>query len=350
MTNDAEDSTKPSPPGSKLHAEVERAIGTVRQELQKPRLEPVKRKVFMMIYDRLSILQASLLKPATEWDDRDERLNERILEILKLLDRSMSEEAAWDVADSLKELLPEVAPAEYVYWALVEEKRREAGWSDNWDKYFSAEELKESILTYEENPKKFNTQGASDRLVALYRIRNGEGRHHRAREGARWNYLRWISLLLFFSAVALVFSWHFASNSPSQSLLEMRIVVESGYPELQVDIWSGWQPLMQMLVVFLAGAVGAVLSGTIRLRDLPRILELQAAWKTLIPQMILGATLATVVVLILKTGLIKVANLDFESPDTSLLFVVGLVSGFSEPFALGLLEKVAALGQGEGTP
>jgi hypothetical protein len=84
---------------------------------------------------------------------------------------------------------------------------------------------------------------------------------------------------------------------------------------------------------------GAILSRAIRIRDLGRLVELKGAWKTLIPQMILGATLAMIVVLILRTGTIKIESFDFEAADATTLFVVGLVSGFSEPFALGILER-----------
>jgi hypothetical protein len=334
---DRSDQAGLQPPGTDrpdVKKAVDRAIVAVRQELQKRGLWPleerwpVKRKVFMMIYDRLLNLQASLPGPVTETDAsdlRNERLHSRIIETVKLLDRSITENAAWDVADALKELLPEVAPPEYIYGALVEEKGRKPEWAHNWSEYFSAKELDGFIKKYEDKPRRFDTRTPSQRLVALYRIRNGEGRHNRAREGIRRQYLLGVSVVLGLSAVLLVLSWHWASNLTTQ------------FP-------------FHMLLVFVSGAVGAILSGTLRLRDLGRIVELQAAGKTLLAQIVLGATLATIVVLILQTGVVKIGDLAFDPGKPAEWFVVGFVSGFSEPFALGILKRLAALGDEGRTP
>jgi hypothetical protein len=348
MTINNTDSGQPEPQpcdggGSSVEDAVAEAIEIVRQELMKPGfwrvqefwrvkdlrqrmgLRPVRRKVFMMIHDRLQILQASLPRPATGRGDRGERLDSRILETVKLVDGRIAENAAWDVADSLKELLPEVASAEYVYWALVEEKGHGADRAHNWSKYFPAKELDCFIKRYEKNPKRFDTSKSAQRLVALYRIRDGQGRHDRACEGMRWEYLLWVSGLLALSAGLLVAFWVWASNTPGPSL-------------------------PYILLGFVSGAMGAVLSGTLRLRDLGRIVELQGAWKTLIPQVVLGATLAMIVILILLAGIVSIGFFDLEAAKPAQWFVVGLLSGFSEPFALGILKRLTALGDEQKTP
>jgi hypothetical protein len=310
---------------------VEEAIQTVRRELQKqgswPLKErlPVRRKVFMMIYDRLLLIHASLPGPANGASDRNKRSNSRIIETVKLLDETIEDSAAWDVADSLKELLAEVAPSECVYWALVEEKGRKPEWANHWSKYFQAEDLDDAIERYEENPERFDARKPRERLVALYRIRDGLGRHDRAREGIRGQYLLGVSVVLGLSAVALLLTWFWTSISTTRLL-------------------------PHMVLASVSGAVGAVLSGALRLRDLGRIVELQAVWKTLLLQAVLGVTLAIVVVLILRSDLVQIGSLDLEPGTPAEWFVVGFASGFSEPFALGILKRITSLGDGGGTP
>jgi hypothetical protein len=313
--------------------QVEKAIKIVRGELQKKgrwptkELWPIRRKVLMTIYDRLLLLQASLPEPQASGSEGYEHRDKRITNILKLMDgeESIPENAAWDVADALKELLPKVAPPEYVYWALVEEKGRKPDWAYNWDQYFKAEDLDKYIRWYEENAKTFDPRKPSARLVALYRIRDGAGRHDRAREALRRQYLKWVSVVLGASAVILLLTWFWTSLVTAQ-------------------------PLPYLVLAAVSGAVGAVLSGTLSLRKQARIIELQAVWKTLLLQVVLGATLAIIVVLVLQTDLIQIANLDLKKYLPAEWFVVGLVSGFSEPFALGILKRISSLGEEAKTP
>ena len=95
-----------------------------------------------------------------------------------------------------------------------------------------------------------------------------------------------------------------------------------------------------------AGGLGAVLGGTIRIRDVERIAQLDMVWRTMGSQIVLGGTLAVIVLVTLQTGLVRVASLDFNGTlNPVVLYLVGLVSGYSEPFALGLLKKVVELGK-----
>lgn len=304
---------------SNLQADVQTAIDMVNLELQKRWLRPVKRKVYFMIHERLLLLHFSFAAPATG-SIADDALK-RTGEVLQLLSgANNAENSLWDVADALKELLIEVAPTKHIFGALVEERGRALDRPHSWHKYFTSEELGQLIADFGGDPEILKRKQATRRLVALYKMRNSEGRHDRAREGMRWRYLFSVSgLLLLATAGGLL-------------LIKM----------------SGFEfSMIQMGVVAVAGAVGAIVSGTIRLRDLALMVELKGAWRTLFPQMTLGATLALIVVLILKTGVIKIADLDFQSNDVDVaaLFVIGLVGGWSEPFALGILEKVAALGR-----
>lgn len=308
---------------TELDKSIKDSIGTAHKKLHERNLWPVERKVYSMIHDRLLRLQASLLDPPSQAKDNIKCLGSRIIGTLKLFDDSITEEAAWNIADSLKELLLEVAPPDFIYSALVEEKGRlgeEKGRDPEdghcWDKYFPFIELWECITKYEEGPSAFNSRLASERLKTLYKIRNDWGRHNRARDGVRYRYLLGVSFLLLPLCLLGLF----------------------------LDIELNSQPLnYQMGIVLIAGAMGAVLSRAIKLRDLERIIQLKSEWRTLFPQMVLGSTLAMVVVLILRTGFIKIGNIDFVKVNE--LFVVGFISGFSEPFALGIIERITTFGK-----
>jgi hypothetical protein len=62
----------------------------------------------MVIHDRLVLIQAALHGSADGASDTDERRDERIIATVEqLLDGPIDYRAAWDVADSLKKLLPD---------------------------------------------------------------------------------------------------------------------------------------------------------------------------------------------------------------------------------------------------
>jgi hypothetical protein len=74
--------------------------------------------------------------------------------------------------------------------------------------------------------------------------------------------------------------------------------------------------------------------------------QIDKVWRTMLSQVVLGGTLAVIVLVTLQTGLVRLANLDFSGTlNPVFYYLVGLISGYSEPFALGLLKKVVELGK-----
>lgn len=96
----------------------------------------------------------------------------------------------------------------------------------------------------------------------------------------------------------------------------------------------------QALAVGLAGAVGGSLSGAFRLRD---ALELGAALREFRPAVLLqpvfGAASALVVLVLMESELIDPLSQTGWAPRT----VFGFVAGFSEPFVLDLVKRVAGI-------
>jgi hypothetical protein len=281
-----------------------------------------------VIHGRLLTLLDSIKKLSSSTGNIREGLNKRIVEVLSMLhEKDITDDGAWDVADALKELLPEMATKEFIYQALIEEKSRTSSAGKNWDKFFKKQDLDAYINSYEKDQDSLNSELASTQLISLYKIRNDLGRHNRAREAMRWRYLFMISNVLLAFVV----------------IIEGLFFISSQRSSIQ---------LVTMLVAIFAGALGAVLSRLIRLRDLDRIIDLQKNWKTAYSQGVIGATFAMIVVVVLQTSLIQFGNYNFQfvgnetitARETGLFFIVGLLSGYSEPFAFGILERLADMG------
>jgi len=99
-----------------------------------------------------------------------------------------------------------------------------------------------------------------------------------------------------------------------------------------------------MLAAF-AGALGATISGVYKLRDhIRRIGQLRAFWASTIVQPLVGASAGLVVLLALESSLFQTdAAGASTSPATKGL--LAFAAGFSEPFFLGVVGRLADLGE-----
>jgi hypothetical protein len=93
-----------------------------------------------------------------------------------------------------------------------------------------------------------------------------------------------------------------------------------------------------ILLAALAGGVGAGLSGAFKLRDQVRnINDLRALRPALVVQPLLGAAAGLFLLLVLESGLLSV-KLGWAGQGA-----VAFVAGFSEPFFLGIVNRVAEI-------
>ncbi len=291
---------------------TKQALGLVNDLRKKDGVHPVDRKLFAVIHERLTELEGLV-------HDGDPQARERLRTALNLISDELKGDLAWEVADGLHEVLPLFGSERYLYRALMEESARPDDRPHSWQTLYGRKSLDELIEALEGDPSAGNVRLVRRRLHALYVIRNDRGRHDRARESLRASYLRW--------------SWRFLLSLLFASVLTLALGPEQSL-------------LMNATIAFLAGGLGSVLSGTLRLRDLDRITQLDKMWRTFGTQAVLGGTLAVIVLLVLLTGVIQVAGLDLSAdPPRITVYLIGLLSGFSEPFALSTLERVAALGR-----
>ena len=154
---------------------------------------------------------------------------------------------------------------------------------------------------------------AVERLVALYRMRSQEGRRLRARFDTRSKYFGRALLLLLLLGATLWWGLIVILDVPSREVASVAI----------------------------AGAVGATLSGFYVLRKLTRLTEFRLFRAGMWLQPVVGALAGTVLLLILTSGLVSLARGSDRVAD---LAVYGFLAGFSEPFFLGVIGRIAGAG------
>jgi hypothetical protein len=155
---------------------------------------------------------------------------------------------------------------------------------------------------------------ASERLQRLFRARVENGRKRRARLALRNRFL-WYSLVVLAPlAVALTVLTHMVGDDLS---------------------WS------EVVLVAVAGAVGGTVSGTLKLRGMIRITQFRLVGAGLVVQPFISAVGALFIAFVLLGGLVNPAGTDQAGTSWAVVAAYGFIAGFSEPFWLGVVSKIA---------
>ena len=166
-------------------------------------------------------------------------------------------------------------------------------------------------------------QSARHMLSSLYRSRRDDQLAHHSRAQARsQNLLILAGILTIFIPLFLVTYWYASHPRPS--------------------VWG-------TVMLPIAGAVGAALSGTLKARDqLNREADIGRFKDGLLAQLLVGAAAAVIVVVLLKANLTSVGNITPNTITAQAAF--GFLAGFSEPFLLGVVGRAANLGSTAAAP
>ena len=157
---------------------------------------------------------------------------------------------------------------------------------------------------------------ARNQLLSFRRARSDDYQVHRARQKMRAKNLRVLAVLLF--PLVVTFAW----------LLAARGV-------------GGASP-RGIALVAIVGALGSAMSGTISARDkLTRGSDLRAFRAGLLAQVLLGAASSLVFLLLLGSSIVEIAGTATLEGKAAL----GFVAGFSEPFFLKTVARVARMGE-----
>jgi hypothetical protein len=155
-----------------------------------------------------------------------------------------------------------------------------------------------------------------ERLSELLRVRHSIYALRRAREGTRATRLVWLAVIL--AGLVLAFIW-----------LAAWVADDASFGEL--------------LLVAVTGAMGATLAAAFKLRDaFARLGDLRTFWYAFAPQMPIGAVAGLFLWIVLESGVVEVAG---AGDDWAVAVALAFVAGFSEPFLLKTVERIAGGGK-----
>lgn len=242
----------------------------------------------------------------------------RLRDILDQPVESLRIDSTWELYSELKGMLPALGNADYVASQLDHEAERgkDALRWHAWTRHFSAEELQRLRDNYEQpEPNPRLHRQAATKLSFLYARRAEAGRERRAKAAQKCRYLNVLAPVLLALQAGLVLAIN-------------EVAGETG-------IWK------QIIVAGTAGALGATLAGTMKIRDdLRELDDLRSFWPAMRVQPLVGATAGLIVLLVIETGTLDVGG---DSGSWAGRALVAFAAGFSEPFFLGLVQKVAVI-------
>ncbi len=249
---------------------------------------------------------------------RTAHARERLEELIRRDVTKLSIDAAWELANELKRELLLVGDSSYV-WAQLEYEaardRKPNKWH-RWSDYFARQKLRTLIAARTEGSVAAAAHlDAVRSLMKLYELRAEAGLERRVRAAQKYRYLTALIPML---------------------LVGLMLLSAGIYENGREGIWKA------MWVAASAGALGATLSGTFRVRDrLVELDDLRSFWPAMRVQPLIGATAGLVTLFVLETGAVELGAKQTASWAALALFT--FVAGFSEPFFLGLVQRVAVI-------
>jgi hypothetical protein len=230
---------------------------------------------------------------------------------------ALTVDSAWELVGALKRANLRLGDRSYIAARLEYEgsRNRAKGRWHSWAAHFSKKELDALRKSYREGtPSRGARSLAVDRLTFLYLMRAEAGRDRRAKAALKCMYLQRLALVL----IALLV------------LLATTISLTAGDARTPV------------LLAACAGALGSTLSGIFAVRDqLGRLDELRGFAPAMRVQPLVGACAGLVVLLALHSDVVSLGPSTDEAWSTQVL--LAFVAGFSEPFFLGIVKRVAVL-------
>jgi len=230
-------------------------------------------------------------------------------------------DSAWQLLEALQLMCLAVGSEDSAYVGSLLDVEREleartGDWEDPWP-YFGWGRARWRNVFPADMLAKVKDDTAVEHLNMLFRVRAEDGRKRRARLAVRNRYL-FYSLLVLAPLVGLLVP---VAVSASDGALTWPVV----------------------LLAALAGAVGGTVSGAFRIRGLLGLTEFRLLGLGVLVQPLVGAAAALFVVFVLMSGVVELPGVDPLAPSWAGLATYGFAVGFSEPFWLGVVRKVAGI-------
>ena len=297
------------------------------------RRDPELQKILERLYGAVDELLrqhhlASVQTPTHHGSPLSPRLDEnhcqRILLQLETDPANLTLDLAIEVLDVLDQILIEIGDAGFVCKAIQDDLQWHRG-STTWVTWDS--------MKFHPTPPKAVTDklagkhvdavdlaAARHQLASFRHTRSNKYQADRARQKERARNLHLLAVVLLLLVTSLVWSLAMCCETPIL-------------------------PLGLGTLVAASGGLGSAVSGAFKARDrLIRTNDLRAFRSGLPAQVLLGATAAVLVVLVLLSGVLKIAGTEALAG----LAAIGFGAGFSEPFFLKTVERL--LGSGDEKP
>jgi hypothetical protein len=277
--------------------------------------DPELRKALAVIQTHLSETRRLLASPRAGATGRNAAVRE-LSSVAQEGPSSLAIDGAWELAGALKRLNLRLGDEAFVASRLEFELGRARVHWHGWNAHFDPAELRELLDAYRSRrPTAAEHAQAVDRLTFLYLMREEAGRDRRARAALKYQYLMRLAPVLLALLIGLGVAVNYATNG---TFLET------------------------ILLTACAGALGSTLSGVFKVRDqLVRLDELRGFWPAMRVQPMVGATAGLIVFLILDSGAIELGA--GTSGTWSGRGLIAFAAGFSEPFFLGIVQRVAVV-------
>ena len=218
---------------------------------------------------------------------RTDEIEARFRDVLDQPVDSLTIDSAWELYGQVKAMLPLLANGDYIAAQLDYEAQRVKDGSrwHGWNQHFGKDELAQMRSNYRKRqPNETLHRQAAEKLSFLYTQRTEAGRDRRARAGQKCRYLN--------------------ALAPALLALQAALVIAIGY-------FAADDVLKAVAVAGTAGALGATLSGTMRIRDDLRDLDdLRSFWPAMRVQPLVGATAGLVVLLLMESGTLDIGSDD----------------------------------------
>jgi hypothetical protein len=280
-------------------------------------VDPELRKALGVIQTRLSETRRLLGLPASNGTAGNDAALRELESLVERDPTTLDIDGAWELSGALKRLNLRLGDKEFLTSRLEYEQRRASAakqWH-GWNIHFDGDELVRLVDTFRRRVATAADQSrAIDRLTFLYLQREEAGRDRRARAALKRLYLSrlWIVLLVLLAGFGVAIN--VATN------------------------WTIWEAVV---LTVCAGGLGSALSGVFKVRDqLVQLDELRSFWPAMRIQPLIGASGGLILFLVLQS---HVVSLGAVSNGFSGRGLIAFAAGFSEPFFIGIVQRVAVV-------
>lgn len=311
-------------------------------------------KVYGVIYNHLVEAQRLLtLRMADPTDDSD-LIRQQLHHLLDNRHKqalTTNIHAAWEYAAALERMLLLLGDKNYIVTRLENEvKKVEKKLPGAWSQYLPGARLTGLLDAYKGDAAKGDAatevrKQAVESLALLYALRSSYLRHQRAREEIKADYLNRLTVVLTILLLLLLETIYLVSKEGAAAAELSRGFWDSLRMLFTLDFKFDFtdQNVRNALVAAMTGALGSTLSGFYKLRDeTDGIAALRSFRWAMWAQPFVGATVGVLLMLLIMSGLLAIGTTG-GAPEMKWLSlsVYCFLAGFSEPFFLGVVQRVA---------